>query len=199
MKPFEDVKRQILESAEKRFSDFGFNKTTLAEIAHDCKMSQANIYRYFKNKLDIAAFLTEWYFEHSHNRLRAIVRESGPGASQKLERFVVDYLRFNHTEVAKRSRIFDMVEYICRERRDIIEKNIATERALIAEILSEGNRNGEFNVKDVVATSGYIQSATLAFNALPFFLTFTRIGDYPLAEMEESARGVVRTLIKGLK
>jgi len=51
------VRLRILEAAAQRFTQFGYNKTTMAEVAQDCGMSAANLYRYFENKLDIGANL----------------------------------------------------------------------------------------------------------------------------------------------
>ncbi|MDH3693378.1 MAG: TetR/AcrR family transcriptional regulator, partial [Gammaproteobacteria bacterium] len=35
----ENVRERILEAANVRFQQYGYNKTTMAEIAGDCKMS----------------------------------------------------------------------------------------------------------------------------------------------------------------
>jgi AcrR family transcriptional regulator len=50
-----DARLQILDAAHRRFSAYGFGKTTMAEIADDVGMSAANLYRYFENKLDLGA------------------------------------------------------------------------------------------------------------------------------------------------
>ncbi|NOQ82264.1 MAG: TetR family transcriptional regulator, partial [Methylophaga sp.] len=39
-----DTRSQILSATEIRFSQYGYNKTTMAEIAKDCGMSAANLY-----------------------------------------------------------------------------------------------------------------------------------------------------------
>ena len=44
------IKEQIMAAAGKRFLQYGFNKTTMGEIAKDCHMSAANIYRFLKAK-----------------------------------------------------------------------------------------------------------------------------------------------------
>ncbi len=44
----DEVRERIVEAANARFSHYGFNKTTLAEIAGDCSMSTTNLYRYFE-------------------------------------------------------------------------------------------------------------------------------------------------------
>ena len=51
------IRQDILEAAEARFKLYGYNKTTMSEIAKDCDMSAANLYRFFQNKLDIGANL----------------------------------------------------------------------------------------------------------------------------------------------
>ena len=53
----EEIQQRILHAAEERFQQYGYNKTTMAEIARDCDMSAANLYRYFENKLAIGAAL----------------------------------------------------------------------------------------------------------------------------------------------
>ena len=52
-KATDDPSARILAAAYARFQRFGFGKTTMAEIAGDCGMSAANLYRYFENKEDI--------------------------------------------------------------------------------------------------------------------------------------------------
>ena len=53
--PTETISDTILAAAMRRFEQFGYSKTTMAEIAADCDMSAANIYRYFENKLEIGS------------------------------------------------------------------------------------------------------------------------------------------------
>ena len=47
------VRTQIVDAAKKRFSHFGYAKTTMAEVATDCAMSPGNLYRFFPGKLDM--------------------------------------------------------------------------------------------------------------------------------------------------
>ena len=51
----EQTRQKILVAAQERFERYGFNKTTMNEIAKDCEMSAANIYRFFKNKGELIA------------------------------------------------------------------------------------------------------------------------------------------------
>ena len=54
-----EIQQQILKAAELRFNVYGYQKTAMAEVAGDCTMSAANLYRYFDNKLAIGAALAK--------------------------------------------------------------------------------------------------------------------------------------------
>jgi AcrR family transcriptional regulator len=47
-------RREIIDAAYKVFSDKGYHKTGIADIAAELEMGHGTLYRYFKNKLDIA-------------------------------------------------------------------------------------------------------------------------------------------------
>ncbi|MFD1166271.1 TetR/AcrR family transcriptional regulator [Sphingobacterium daejeonense] len=46
----ENRKDQIIDAALKRFSHFGFHKTTMNEIADDLRITKANLYYYYPDK-----------------------------------------------------------------------------------------------------------------------------------------------------
>jgi AcrR family transcriptional regulator len=43
-------RNQVLDAAKRRFREFGFHSTSMAEIAHEADMSVGHIYRYFPSK-----------------------------------------------------------------------------------------------------------------------------------------------------
>src|ERR1700677_674457 len=80
----DSVRAQIVDAAKKRFSHFGYAKTTMAEIATDCGMSPGNLYRFFPGKLDIAeAIATEDYSKHLEH-LRKLAVMVGRNARERL-------------------------------------------------------------------------------------------------------------------
>jgi len=48
-------RREIIDAAYRVFSDKGYHKTGIADIAAELEMGHGTLYRYFKNKLDIAS------------------------------------------------------------------------------------------------------------------------------------------------
>lgn len=190
----EDVKNQILCAAGARFALHGFHKTTMAEIAQDCKMSAANLYRYFESKSDIGAAIAARHFATKEQAWREVVRRPGLSASQRLEVFIIENMRCVYDEFCNQPRVSELVEFIAAEHWDLVQRHLDTNRALLAEVLAEGNRTGEFDVPDVVASAEAIQMATAKF-CTPLMM----LGKHSLDELERLARGVVGLLIRGLR
>ena len=77
----DNIREQIVQAAKKRFSHFGYAKTTMAEVATDCCMSPGNLYRFYPGKLDIAeAIATEDYTKHL-DHLRKLAVGAGQGCA----------------------------------------------------------------------------------------------------------------------
>jgi hypothetical protein len=66
-------------------------------------------------------------------------------------------------------------------------------RSLLAEVLAEGNRSGEFDVADVVQTAGVILDATFMYQ------TQGCVGNFSLDDLRQSAVRMVRMIVAGLK
>jgi AcrR family transcriptional regulator len=187
-----EVRRQILDAAEQRFRTYGYRKTTMAEIAEDTRMSAANLYRYFESKEDIAASCAQRCLGERLELLREVIRAPGLQASERLERFVLTMLRYTYEQTHHQRKINELVESIALERPAIAHQKNEAERALIAEILAQGNASGELDVLDIIATAQVVH-ASLALFSEPVFMPL-----YSLEELEQSARGVASLLVRGL-
>lgn len=189
----EDIKSLILEKAIDRFVLYGFGKTTMVEIAKDCGMSAGNLYRYFESKFDIGVGVAQQYISNAEEILREVLQRPGLKPVQRLEAFVLEKLRFMYSQIIEQPNAQDLVNYILDERWDLVERHRDAQNALMAEILSEGNRTGDFNISDVVQAANSIYAMTAKFR-LPHF-----IKNVTLEKLEKEAKGVVALMVKGLK
>lgn len=194
METAESIKRKIIEVAEKHFRQYGFSKTTMAEIAKDCHMSAANLYRYFESKEDIGVEIASHCLTNGESFLRGIIRQTGLSASRKLEDFVFKKIQYTFDFFSNQPRLSELVEFIAQERSEIIDRHKETVRSLLAEILAEGNRSGEFNVPDILETAQTILFATMSCNSIPMIV----LGVCSLEETKQQAKAVVKLLIKGI-
>ncbi|HED15423.1 MAG TPA: TetR/AcrR family transcriptional regulator [Gammaproteobacteria bacterium] len=193
-KPAEtDTASQILDAAEERFRTYGYNKTTMAEIATDVGMSTANLYRYFRNKLEIAADCAKNCLNKRAELLKAVVDQQNVSAADKLEQFFLAIARHTYTEAKDNIKINELIAHIITERQDIVKLKNQHELAYIAEILAQGNTQGEFDVNDVIATAEVVH-VSLALFQTPLFM-----GLYDLETFESLATRSARLLICGLK
>jgi len=184
--------QRILEAATEHFTQFGYNKTTMAEIAQSCDMSAANLYRYFRNKLDIGAHLADDCLSGELTLLSKVVRQTERPAGDRLRDFVLQALEYTHSQWSDNPRINEMVTAICSERHDIVEQYKSGEHSLLVELLESGVERGEFSIVDVNDAASAIAIATSLFN-LP-----TMMPMYPLEVFREKAHSVVRLLLNGL-
>src|SRR3982751_2794445 len=110
------VRTQIVEAAKKRFSHFGYAKTTMAEVASDCAMSPGNLYRFYPGKLDIAeAIATEDYTKHL-TAMKKLAVTPGKSAPERLHDLLFEELRRTYHKLEKDPRAYEMALVISRER-----------------------------------------------------------------------------------
>ncbi len=186
------VKDQILDAAHERFGKYGFGKTTMAEIARDCDMSAGNLYRYYENKKEIAAGCAGRCMQESEALWRNILNQPGLSPTERLKAMILAKLRYLHQQFSDHPPLFELVLVVSADHQSLVSHHMQTQQSLLAEILAEGNRTGEFDVPDILGTAKVILGATAKFIA-PHFM-----GGFELQELEEEAKGVAELLIKGL-
>ena len=190
--PRADVRERILAAAFERFVRFGYNKTTMAEIAGDCGMSAANIYRHFDNKLDIGARLASQCLSQRVEQQRDIVAQRETPASERLRELVFVTLRYTHDQWQETPLVNELVTALCGDRMDIVEAHKQAERAVLIELLNDGLQSGEFSVADIDDTAGALQTAMTLFS-MPLLMPA-----YSREVFEEKAAALVRLLLNGL-
>jgi AcrR family transcriptional regulator len=138
---------QIIDAACKRFALFGFEKTTMKEIAGDLNMSKGSLYYYFPDK---------------ENLYKAIVFKEHDQFIQTIQREVeqaIEPAAMLRKVVLIRQELFRTLINLGRTRTDALpeihlfmKETVASlrsqEREIIRDILSKGVSEGIFNVND---------------------------------------------------
>lgn len=180
---------KILHAAKNRFGHYGFKKTSMAEIAEDCEMSAANIYRYFTGKKAILAVLATDIFAEEEKQLEKLCRQTFDSASQKLHAFFIEALLQTYRYATENPKMKEMVDYICQERVDLVTAHKEAKTKLITVILQEGIDCNEYAIDDIEKTATTFKSATVLFHT-PFFFDI-----YSLEELKTSCFDVVELLL----
>jgi len=186
------VRSQILDAARERFTRYGFGKTTMAEIARDCGMSAANLYRYFENKHDIGAAMTRRCLGEKATALKEVVDNPEYSAPGKIRQFILANLRYTHNEWSSQPHMSELVDAITGARPDLVSQYMAQTRGLLKQIIDEGVARGEFAVEDSRATAESVMAATFLFD-YPNMMSL-----YPLEVFEQKAVMVADLIVHGL-
>ncbi len=188
----DNIREQIVQAAKKRFSHFGYAKTTMAEVATDCCMSPGNLYRFYPGKLDIAeAIATEDYTRHL-DHMRKLAVTPGKSAPQRLHDLLFEELRRTYHKLEKDPRAYEMALVISRERPEYANWMLAEERKILVELMEEAERRNEFVPEDKEFTAEMIQAATMKFRYPQLWSKLT------LPKLERELEGVLKLLINGV-
>lgn len=188
----ESISDAILAAAMRRFAQFGYGKTTMAEIAADCDMSAANIYRYFENKLEIGAQLARRCLAKERSALSEVIRTT-ESAAARLEGFLLSNLRYTYQRWSEQPRINELVDAIARERTDVVQEHLRIKQELVTKLVEEGNNSGEFSVTDPQRAAEAILVASTVFE-VPLFMHM-----HSYEKFESMARNVADLILHGLK
>ncbi len=186
------IRTKIIDSAAQRFQRYGYGKTNVAEIACDCGMSAGNLYRYFKNKSQIAEAIMRLSVDSTIAELRSVVNAPNLTARQRLEEYVLQELYFTHHQLGTYPTLVEQVRDPSGSGPMLAHDYVEESHKLLAQILSLGVESGEFVVSDVHETANVIQAATLMFR-YPQLHT-----DDTLEHLETAAQGVIQLILRAL-
>ncbi len=77
MDKIEEIRNQIIEVAQKVFSHFGFDKTTMELIAKQSRKGKSTLYYYFKNKEELYASVIERESNYMQRELMKVINAGG--------------------------------------------------------------------------------------------------------------------------
>jgi AcrR family transcriptional regulator len=189
----EETRQRILDVSRQRFAHYGYGKTTMAEIAKDCRMSAANLYRFFENKQDIAAGLAGQCFAEDEAKLRAAVSRADLSVAQRLEQFVLETLSHTYEQWSKQPKMNELVQSMSNERADLMLAHRRVKQAMLAGLLTEGDALGQFDAKEPMSLADAILHAITVFDA-PFFMHLHTENDW-----RNIARSVALLVINGVR
>lgn len=188
-----DTRTQIIKAAEIRFTQYGYGKTTMAEIAKDCGMSAANLYRHYKNKLDIGSAMAELFFNEEYIHLKKIINRKDLSSAKKLETFTLHALHHCHKYFTNSPRIIELVEVMSVQSPCVCDNHQQKKIALLEDLLRQGQEKSEFFVDDIASSAVAIHMATLLFHMPMMMPTYT------LKELEDRAKTLCQIIVSGLQ
>jgi AcrR family transcriptional regulator len=160
--PADDTRTRILKEAERLFRHFGYSKTTVADIADACRMSSANVYRFFASKSQINEAICDRIISDLEGQLHRIATANLP-ASERLTKFIE--LTAHHTveTYVHEKKVHDMVVVAMEEHWGAIERHLRVAASMIADIIESGIAAGEFKPQDPHRAAKCVHAAMAVF------------------------------------
>src|ERR1700736_3966705 len=138
-----DTRERILVVAERLFRQIGYQKTTVADIAKELRMSPANVYRFFDSKKAIHEGVARSLMSEVETAAQGIAakRES---ATDRLRELMTTVHRMNCERYVGDSKLHEMVAIAVEENWEVCVAHMQLITETIAAIIAEGAASGEF-------------------------------------------------------
>jgi AcrR family transcriptional regulator len=141
-----NVRDQILEAAEEHFSHYGFDKTTVSDLAKAIGFSKAYVYKFFDSKEAIG----EAICAKTLSAIVAAVEEAMAGASTPTEKFRRMFKTLTATGASlffNDRKLHDIAAHSAGEGWPSARAYAERIRQILMEVVREGRETGEFERK----------------------------------------------------
>jgi AcrR family transcriptional regulator len=157
-----DTRARIVETAERLFRDIGYQKTTVADIARELRMSPANVYRFFDSKKAINEAVAERITSGVRAGMVAIAQSDRPAADRLRE--LLRQMNSCMCQLgATEAKMHDMVEAAMNESWGVIRAHLEKVDEIITQLVADGVRSGEFGT-DPETAGPCIRAAMIRFS-----------------------------------
>ena len=143
-----DTRERILVVAERLFRQIGYQKTTVADIAKELRMSPANVYRFFDSKKAIHEGVARGLMGEVEQAAQTIASQPGPAAA-RLRELMTSIHHMNAERYVGDSKLHEMVAIAMEEDWDVCVTHMQLITETIAAVIADGAASGEFEAPDV--------------------------------------------------
>jgi len=154
---------RILEVTEDVLRRFGLAKATVVDVARALDVSHGSVYRHFPSKASLREAVAKRWLDRVNAPLQKIAESSGP-APARLERWLRTMIGIKHRKVCDDPEMFATYLTLAQEACKVVKAHRDDLVDQIAHILSDGVRQGAFQIADAKVTARAIFDATCRFH-----------------------------------
>ena len=188
----EETRERIMVKADELFRQFGFGKTTVADIAAELAMSPANIYKFFPSKEAIVQASADRNLVALTEAVHQRVAASG-AALDRIEKVLLTIYRHTTDILRNERQVFKLMIRAYEQKWDCVGAFDKFLLQTLAKLVKEGMSTGEFKSGDALAT------AHLLFDCLILIRTPHLYQQEGRELNEKRIREMVRFLGRSLK
>ncbi|WP_341520053.1 TetR/AcrR family transcriptional regulator [Pseudomonas sp. G.S.17] len=140
------VRDQVVEAATQHFGHYGYEKTTVSDLAKAIGFSKAYIYKFFDSKQAIGEVICSNRLAMIMAIVNSAIRDA-PTASEKLRRLFRSLVEAGSDLFFHDRKLYDIAAVAGRDHWPSAAAHDEDLRQLIQQILLEGRESGEFERK----------------------------------------------------
>jgi AcrR family transcriptional regulator len=157
------MRAAIMDTAERLFRTLGYQKTTVADIARDLRMSPANVYRFFPSKAAITEAIAQRLLGDVGGAIWAVAR--GPESPPDRLRALFQLLQQQTVALFfHERRMHDIVRVAMDEHWPVVEEHVHLIEEAIAHIVRDGQAAGLFGGLDPEQAGRMIHCSAVLFS-----------------------------------
>jgi AcrR family transcriptional regulator len=141
-----DVRDQILHAATEHFSQYGYVKTTVSDLAKSIGFSKAYIYKFFNSKQAIGEMICANCLREIEAEVRAAVDEVD-GPPEKMRRMFKSIVEACVRLFFKDQKLYEIAASAASERWQAALAYEERMQTLLQDILQQGRLSGDFERK----------------------------------------------------
>jgi AcrR family transcriptional regulator len=154
---------RILEATEDVLRRFGLAKATVVDVARALDVSHGSVYRHFPSKASLREAVAKRWLDRVNAPLQKIAEVSGP-APVRLERWLRTMFAIKHVKVCDDPEMFTTYLTLAQDACKVVKAHKDGLVDQIAQILSDGVKQGVFQAADPKASARAVFDATSRFH-----------------------------------
>jgi AcrR family transcriptional regulator len=154
---------RILEVTEDVLRRYGLAKATVVDVARALDVSHGSVYRHFPSKASLREAVAKRWLDRASAPLEKIAQADAP-APAKLERWLRALFTAKQKRFNEDPEMFATYMTLAREACTVVKAHKEGLADQIAYILSDGVKQGAFDVADVKASARAVYDASIRFH-----------------------------------
>ena len=154
---------RILEATEDVLRRYGLAKATVVDVARALDVSHGSVYRHFPSKASLRQAVAKRWLDRANAPLEKIAEASGP-APARLEKWLRTMFEIKYKKVHEDPEMFATYLTLAQEACEAVKAHKERLVGQVAHILSDGVKQGAFQVADVKTTARAVFDATTRYH-----------------------------------
>lgn len=154
---------EILSTAEDVLRRYGPSKATVVDVARALGVSHGSVYRHFASKAELRDAVTERWLKRIAEPLEKVAAQGG-SASQRLEKWLKLLVQAKHSRALDDPELFATYITLVNDAREVVQAHVASLVSQLAQIITDGVQQGEFQTDNASKTARAIFDATSRFH-----------------------------------